>query len=74
MIMKKTYKVENLDCANCAAKIEAGIAKISGVESASLNFMTQRLTIEAAEENYDDIIKQAQKICKKTEPDCKICF
>ncbi|MDE6201692.1 MAG: heavy-metal-associated domain-containing protein [Clostridiales bacterium] len=70
--MKKVYRLEDLDCANCAAKMERAIAKIDGVTSADVSFMTQRLTIEADESKIDGIIKQAVKVCKKIEPDCRI--
>lgn len=70
--MKKVYKLEDLDCANCAAKMERAIAKIDGVTSADVSFMAQRLTIEADESKMDGIIKQAVKLCKKIEPDCRI--
>lgn len=70
--MKKVYKLEDLDCANCAAKMERAIAKIDGVTSADVSFMAQRLTIEADESKLDGIIKQAVKVCKKIEPDCRI--
>lgn len=70
--MKKVYKLEDLDCANCAAKMERAIAKIDGVTSADVSFMAQRLTIEADESKMDGIIKQAVKVCKKIEPDCRI--
>ncbi|MGN0539632.1 MAG: heavy-metal-associated domain-containing protein [Candidatus Fimenecus sp.] len=70
--MKKTYKLIDLDCANCAAKMENAIKKIDGVEDAKVSFMTQRLTLIADENRIDDIIKEAVKICKKIEPDCQI--
>lgn len=70
--MKKIYKLEELDCANCAAKMEAAISKIDGVESASISFMTQKLTICADENNFDSIMKKASKVIKKIEPDCRI--
>ena len=70
--MKKVYQLKNLDCANCAAKMEAAIQKIDGVEQATVSFMTQRLTIEAEESALEEIIKKAAKICKKIEPDCEI--
>lgn len=70
--MKKTYKLENLECANCAAKMERGINKLPGVKHATVSFMTSRLTIEADEGGFDEIVKQAQGICRKIEPDCKI--
>lgn len=70
--MVKRFKLENLDCAACAAKMEQGIAKISGVKSASVSFMTQKLTIEAEESEIDNIMKQAVKLCSRIEPDCEI--
>lgn len=70
--MKKTFKLEDLDCANCAAKMENGIKKIEGVQSASVSFMTQRLTIEAEEKDFDAIMKQVAAVCRKVEPDCRI--
>lgn len=70
--MRKVFKMEDLECANCAAKMERTIAKIDGVTSAAVNFMSQKLTIEADDAKFDDIMKEAVKICKKIEPDCKI--
>lgn len=70
--MKKIFKLEDLDCANCAAKMERAIAKIDGVTAATVSFMAQKLTIEADDTRFDDIMKEAVKICKKVEPDCKI--
>ena len=70
--MKKTFELEELDCAHCAAKMEDAIAKIDGVISASISFMTQKLTIEAEEKDFDKILKAAQKAIKKIEPDCRI--
>lgn len=72
MIIKKTYKLEDLDCANCAAKMEERIKKIDGVVSANVSFIMQKLIIEAEENELDKIVKQAAKICKKVEPDCRI--
>ena len=70
--MKKTFELEELDCAHCAAKMEDAIRKIDGVISASISFMTQKLTIEADEIDFDKILKAAQKAIKKIEPDCRI--
>lgn len=70
--MKKVYKLEDLECANCAAKMECAIQKIEGVNSASVNFMRQRMTIDANDENFDSIMKQVVKVCRKIEPDCTI--
>ena len=70
--MKKVYKLEDLDCANCAAKMECAIQKIEGVNSASVNFIGQRMIIDANDENFDSIMKQVVKVCRKIEPDCTI--
>ena len=68
--MKKVINMQNLDCANCAAKMEDAIRKIDGVKSVSVNFMLQRMTLEADDACYDKIVAEAKKICKKVEPDC----
>ena len=70
--MRKTYKLTDLDCANCAAKMEAAIQKIDGVTEASVSFLTQKLTVEAEESRFEEIMKQVVKACKKVEPDCVI--
>lgn len=70
--MKKTFKLIDLDCANCAAKMETAIKKIDGVTDASVSFMSQKMTIEADDGRFDDIVKEAVKVCKKVEPDCEI--
>lgn len=70
--MKKKFKLQDLDCANCAAKMEEAIKKIQGVEDAGVSFMTQRLTIEADEGRMNEIMEQVVCVCRKIEPDCKI--
>lgn len=70
--MKKKFKMQDLDCANCAAKMEEAIKKLDGVEDATVSFMTQKLTIEADESRMDEIMEQVVAVCKKVEPDCKI--
>ena len=70
--MKKTFKLQDLDCANCAAKMETAIKKLDGVTDASVSFMTQKLVLEADDARFDEILKQAVKVCKKVEPDCTI--
>ena len=70
--MRKKFKLENLDCANCAAKMENVIQKIDGVQAATVSFMSQRLTLEADEECFDRVLTEALAVCKKIEPDCKI--
>ena len=66
--MTKTFKVQGIDCANCAAKIERSIAKIKGIEGCSLAFMTGRLKIDAPEPQMDAVIQEAKKIILKAEP------
>ena len=70
--MKKTFKMIDLDCANCAAKMEAAIKKIDGVQDAAVSFMTQKLTIQADDARFDAVVQEAVKVCKKVEPDCEI--
>lgn len=70
--MKKRYKLTDLDCANCAAKMENAIRKIDGVHDATVSFMAQKLTIDADEERFDDIMKEVVAACRKVEPDCVI--
>ena len=70
--MKKTWKLDGLDCANCAAKMESAIRKLGGVQNVSVSFMTQKLTIEAEESRMDDILRSAAAICRKIEPNCII--
>ena len=72
--MKYTYKLENLDCAHCAAKIEEGIKKLPGVESANVNFLTQKLIISAQDDIIDELMQNVRKIVNKIEPDCRIIF
>lgn len=70
--MKKKFRMQGLDCANCAAKMENSIKKIAGVNSVSVNFITQKLVIDAQDSAFEAIMEEAQKICSKIEPDCKI--
>lgn len=70
--MKKIYNLRDLDCANCAAKMEEAIAKIEGVKSVNVSFLTQKMTLEAEDENFQKTLKAVIKACKKIEPDCEI--
>lgn len=67
--MKKVFRLEGLDCANCAAKIENALRKLSGVRSASVNLMTTKMTIEADDDKIEDIVIAAADIVKRVEPD-----
>jgi copper chaperone CopZ len=70
--MRKAFKLQDLDCANCAAKMENGIKSIDGVRSATVSFMTQKLVIEADDDCFDAVLDEAQRACSKIEPDCVI--
>lgn len=70
--MKKSYKLVDLDCANCAAKMEAAINKIDGVNKATVSFMTQKLVIDAADEKFDTILNEAVNAIKKVDAACEV--
>ncbi|MDD7662925.1 MAG: heavy metal-associated domain-containing protein [Eubacteriales bacterium] len=70
--MKKTYALDELDCANCGLKMEEAVRKIEGVKSVNISFMTQKITLEADDADFDRVLKEAVKACKKVEPDCRI--
>ena len=69
--MKKHYKFE-IDCANCAAKVEDAIKKIDGVNNATVSFMTQKLTLDADDAHFDEILQKVVAAAKKIEPDCEL--
>lgn len=70
--MKKKFKLTDLDCANCAAKMENAIRKIDGVQEVNINFLTQKMTIEASDERFEQIMNEAAAACAKVDPDCRI--
>ena len=70
--MKKKLKLQDLDCANCAAKMEELIKKIDGVNDAVVSFMTQKMTVDADDERFDEIMDEVVRVCAKVEPDCQI--
>ncbi len=70
--MKKVFRLEDLDCANCAAKMERNVAKLDGVNSVNVSFMTQRMSIDADESRFDEIMDEVVRVCRKVEPDCRI--
>ena len=70
--MKKVFRLEDLDCANCAAKMERAVAGIKGVNSVSVSFLTQKMTLDAEDERFDEIVKEAVKLIRKVEPDCAV--
>ena len=70
--MKKTFELEDLDCANCAAKMEEAIKNIEGVNDASVSFMTQKMMIDADDSVFDSVLEEAVQCIAKVEPDCKV--
>ena len=69
--MKKRYKFV-VNCANCAAKVEAAVKKIDGVNDATVNFMAQKLVLDADDARFDEILKEVEAVAKKVEPDCEL--
>ena len=70
--MKKKFKTTGLDCGHCAARLEEALNKISGIESAKVNFLTQKVTIEAADEDIERVCDEVKAVTKKTLPDCDL--
>ena len=70
--MRKIYRLKDLDCANCAAKMEDALGKLDGVQSAEVSFMAQRLTLEVDDSRLPEILEQVKACVAKVEPDCKI--
>ena len=70
--MKKVVKLVDLDCANCAAKMERAIAQLDGVQNVTVSFLAQKLTLEADDARFDEIVREMIKCVKKVEPDCEI--
>ena len=70
--MKKKFKLVDLDCANCAAKMEGAIKKIDGVNDATVSFLTQKLTLDAEDARFEAVLDEVVRVCKKVEPDCVI--
>ena len=70
--MKKTFMLDNLDCANCAAKIEKAIQKIDGVQSATVSFFAQKLVLEADDGRWNEIVDEVCRTVQRVEPDCSV--
>ena len=65
--MKKTIKLKDLDCANCASKIENAVSKLEDVNDVKVNFMSQKMILDATDDNFNEVLKEAEKIAKKIE-------
>ncbi len=72
--MKKIFKVVNLDCPDCAAKMERNIRKIKGVNEASVNFMGQKITLDVSEAEYDKVVPEVERVLSRVEPSCKLVY
>lgn len=70
--MKKSFMLEELDCANCAAKMERDIAALPDVTRVTVSFMAQKLVLEAPDDRFDAVLAAAQECIRKVEPDCRI--
>lgn len=70
--MRKAFKLDEIDCANCARELQEGIAKLGGVKSVSVNFMTQKLTLEADDAEFDEVLERVVAYTEDVEPDCEI--
>lgn len=70
--MKRVFRLEDLDCAGCAAKMERLISEIEGVTAVRINFLTQKMTLEAEDAVFDEALKKATKLIRRVEPDCRV--
>nr|WP_075576817.1 cation transporter [Olsenella timonensis] len=70
--MRKSFRLDEIDCANCALKLQDALARVDGVRSVSVNFMTQKLTLEAEDARFDAVLDQVVKVAARVEPDCEI--
>ena len=70
--MRKSFRLDEIDCANCARKLQDELAKIDGVDAVSVNFLTQKLTLTAADERFDEVFDRVVALAARVEPDCEI--
>lgn len=70
--MRKSFKLDEIDCANCANKLQDALAKLDGVDSVSVNFLTQKLTLSAADDRFNEVFERVVKLASEIEPDCEI--
>ena len=70
--MRKSYKLDEIDCANCARELEEKLAKLEGVEDVKVNFLTQKLMLEAADDEFDEVLDRVVALTADVEPDCTI--
>ena len=70
--MRKSFKLDEIDCANCALKLEDAIRKVDGVDDVKVNFLTQKLTLSASDERFDEVLDRVVALVAKVEPDCEV--
>ena len=70
--MKKTYSLIDLDCANCAAKMEKAILKINGVKNVTVSFFAQKMVLEAEDDRFEDVLKEACAAIKRVDANCSV--
>ena len=70
--MRKSFKLDEIDCANCARKLQDELARLDGVDAVSVNFLTQKLTLSAADDRFDDVLERVVALAARVEPDCEI--
>ena len=70
--MTKTYKMQDLDCANCARKMEDAISKLEGVTEVHVNFLTQKMILTADDARFEEIVREAVKCVRRVDPDCQV--
>ena len=70
--MRKSFRLDEIDCANCARKLQDELARLDGVDAVSVNFLTQKLTLSAADERFDDVLERVVALAARVEPDCEI--
>lgn len=70
--MTKTFRMEDLDCANCARKMEDAIRKLDGVTEVHVNFLTQKMILSADDARFDAIAREVAKICSRVDADCRV--
>ena len=70
--MMKVFRLDEVDCANCALKMENAVKKLDGVRSVSVSFLTQKLTLEADDAVFDSVLQNALRVLAKVEPDCRV--
>lgn len=70
--MTKTFKMQDLDCANCARKMEDAIRKLDGVAEVHVNFLTQKMVLTADDARFDEIVQEAVKLVRRVDPDCRV--